>query len=235
MFAAALPVLFLVTPLLCWGMLLRTPLVGTVVGCLLAAEATGLLCVETGWTATRAVAEVEVAYAPVAAAVLVTGAVVERVRRGPRPRRVFGGRWHAGTILFAVYLLATLLVATPVYLTIGVTEAFTPSSDAVLPLPPGLSVLHDDPGPCGSGTCERVLVVGSPSGLSGAEIDARLRAGLTGRHGWQLDPAGTGCRRNGWLLDRRPLCVSLWVQDRQVLVELEGGDVYHGDPVGDRG
>lgn len=220
--------LFALMPLACWLALARTPVVGTLVGLLLTGCAVLVTGVHEDWFTTRAKAEVYVGLAPAALLLIAAGALAERGLRGPRAKRVYSGRSGGAWVALVAYLVFFGLLGTPVYL-MFTHDSFVPSTDEVLPLPSGLTLLSkDDNGVCGSGTCSSGVEVGSPSGLSGDEIAGRLRTTLTNDRGWHLDRDNSGCRPNGWLLDRRRLCLSLTVHDRSVDVLLAGADTYHG-------
>jgi hypothetical protein len=84
-----------------------------------------------------------------------------------------------------------------------------PSPDAVLPLPAGLTVLHQDArcGPSeqfGPRSGERQFTVAATGGLDGRELHLRLGAHPRRAKGWPAtccDPFTVhfGCRRSGWL------------------------------------
>jgi hypothetical protein len=219
-----LVLLFTLTPLACWLPLARTRVIGTLVGLVLAGYTALVVGVTEDWLTTRAKAEIYVCYAPFALLIITAGVLLERRLRGPRPKGVYRGRTGGAWVALAAHLAFFGLVGTPSYL-MFLHDDFTPSTNEVLPLPHGLTVLELDGGGCGSGTCGTGLEVGSSTGLPGDQIAALLRTELTDR-GWQLDSHDSGCRHNGWLLDHRPLCVSLNVSATSVSVDLEGGADY---------
>jgi hypothetical protein len=110
-------------------------------------------------------------------------------------------------------------------------DPYLPDSSELLPLPAGLTVIDNRDLGCGSGSCTREILVGSHDARPESEIRSRVQDHLSRNHGWQLDQNDSGCRRNGWLVDRTTLCVSLFVDDQQrVVIDLEG-DEPASDPV----
>jgi hypothetical protein len=213
-------------PPLCWAALHRTRTVGAVVGAVLLALA-GLLGAElAGLLPQRPRAEAVVAYAPLTVALISLGVLVERRLGGRRQR---SERARSVTVVLSTYAAVVMLLFTPYYVLFGLRDSVLPSSDLVLPLPPGYTVTGSGKGgdPCGSAVCSRGLVVTGPSGQPVAATRTAVRNWLTAHHGWHLDAAGAGTRRVGWLLDRRTVSVAVLVSGRHVSVVLEGGDGWH--------
>ncbi|TJZ97832.1 hypothetical protein [Actinacidiphila oryziradicis] len=213
-------------PPLCWARLARTRVVGAVVGAALLAAAALLIGELAGLLPQQPRAEAVVGYGPLTALLIGAGVLAERRLRGRRPRTE---RTYHATVALCSYLAVVLLLFTPYYVIFALREPWVPSTDLVLPLPPGYSVTADTgtAGGCGSGTCSRGLTVIGPAGQSAADTAARLRGWLTTRHGWRLDANGSGSRRIGWLLDPRLESVDVGLADQRVDILLEGGDGWH--------
>ncbi|NYI04668.1 MFS transporter [Allostreptomyces psammosilenae] len=195
----ALGLLFAAVPLVAWALLARTRVVGSAVGGVLLAGAGWLVAVQQGWIPAHR-ADAHAGYAVGAALLVALGGRVERRVSKDGPGRPGRGRgWALG-------LLCTQLVVTfwgSVLYVLVTTEASVPPARAVPALPPGLTVVTQQSG-CGSGNCYRLLEIGSTTGLSHDEI---VRA---------LDRPHETCRPNGWLLDRRELCVGVDDSDGRV-------------------
>jgi hypothetical protein len=100
-------------------------------------------------------------------------------------------------------------------------EPFVPDDRELQPLPAGLTVVNEQDEVCGSGTCGRTIAIGTSTGLTANQIRQRLREHLSDAHGWQLGPHDSECRRQGWLIDRTTLCVSIRTDSEEhVIVEL---------------
>ncbi|MGW5256225.1 hypothetical protein ACWERW_25045 [Streptomyces sp. NPDC004012] len=213
-------------PLLCWAALHRTRTAGIVVGAVLLAV-TALFGAElAGLLPQRPRAEAVVGYAPVTVVMISVGVLVERRLLGRRQR---SERARSATVALSWYMGVVLLLFTPYYVFFGLRESLMPSTDLVLPLPPGYTAT--DPGngadPCGSEVCSRQLTVTGPPGQPVAATKTALRDWLTSHHGWHLDAAGSGIQRVGWLLDRRTASLDLVVSGQHVSVVLGGGDGWH--------
>ncbi|MGW0853823.1 MFS transporter [Streptomyces sp. NPDC002690] len=186
---------YAVLPLLVWWRMARTPLVGTAVAVALAAVGGLLVAVQHLWLTVVPRPDAHLVFAVVAPLIVAAGVVWERSEEGPAPDqdswtiRRNGAIGVLGT-QFALTLVASLLYA------LVLTGASTPSASAIPVLPAGLTVESQSEG-CGSSNCYRLLTIGSESGLSYQEIVRRL--GITHEK----------CRPNGWLLDRRDLCIGL--------------------------
>ncbi|MFE9422788.1 hypothetical protein ACFYNO_07490 [Kitasatospora sp. NPDC006697] len=198
--------LFLAGPPLCWALMARTAPVGLAVGLPLAGWSALLLAVHLDWIDTRARAELYLAELPLSVLLVAAGLLAERRLRGPRRKQVLGDRASGARIAFGSYLaLFGLLV--PGYLWFAGLSDDVPPADELRPLAAGLA-LHGVRNECtetGSAGCTLQAEV-SGAGLSRAEVAARLRDSLNAR-GWRLaEGQDHGCRRNGWLVDRRQLC-----------------------------
>ncbi|MFF3910247.1 hypothetical protein ACFYZJ_30735 [Streptomyces sp. NPDC001848] len=213
-------------PPLCWAALYRTRGVGAVVGAVLLAVAALLGAELAGLLPQRARAEAVVGYAPLTIVVISVGVLVERRLRGRRQRNE---RARFATVALSWYGVVVMLLFTPYYVLFGLRESLVPSTDLVLPLPPGYMATESSGGfdSCGSAVCSRRLIVTGPHGQPVAETKAVLRDWLTTHHGWHLDAAGSGTQRAGWLLDRRSASVDLVVSGQQVSVVLAGSDGWH--------
>ncbi|MFD6423768.1 hypothetical protein [Streptomyces sp. NPDC060198] len=164
-----------------------------------------LVAVQHLWLTEPPRPDAHLVFAAVAPLIVAAGAIWERSQEGPAPDQDTWAARRSGAIgvlgtQFALTLVASLLYA------LVLTGASTPAASAVPALPAGLTVESQSEG-CGSGNCYRLLTIGSENGLSYQEIIRRL--GITHEK----------CRPNGWLLDRRDLCVGLQTDrtDRVVL------------------
>ncbi|MDX3852755.1 hypothetical protein [Streptomyces sp. AK02-01A] len=187
----ALGLLFAAVPLIAWGMVARTRVIGSVFGAVLLACAGLLIAVQHGWVPAHRV-DAHALYALGTALLVAFGGSLERRLEGRAPAEWVHRRNGA------VGLLGTQIALTlcGCLLYVAVAGASVPSARAVPPLPPGLTVLARHSG-CGSGNCYRLLEIGSTSRLSREEIVRKL------------DRPHETCRPNGWLLDRRDLCVGV--------------------------
>jgi hypothetical protein len=215
---------YLGLPVACWWILSRARVSGGVVGLLLAVLSLAVIFLVTGWVYLPARIDLIMAYAPAASGVIGLGLLLQRQRLGAhavpagRPRV----RVAAHTLLWT-YLAAVLLCCAP-----GVRELLSwqppvPGDRELLPLPAGLTVLNEQDEVCGSGICGRTITIGTSTGLTANQIRQRLREHLSDAHGWQLGPHDSECRRQGWLIDRTTLCVSIRTDSEDyVIVELLG-------------
>ncbi|MFD8788181.1 hypothetical protein [Kitasatospora sp. NPDC059599] len=194
-----LELLYLLLPAICWAFLVRTRVIGVTVFAVLAGLAVALVGLEEDWYFTRATAEIEVGYPTAAGLVVLAGGLAERWLRGPRPEKEYDHPVAGSAVAITVHTLAGVVIAFA-YLLIG-RDSFLPSL-AEVPLPPGVTVEHADEGYCGSNFCSRTLTLGSSTGLSPAEVQARLRAALAA-DGWTPGRGDSLRRPHGWLVDRR--------------------------------
>lgn len=130
-----------------------------------------------------------------------------------RPREPLTVRWAAGAIVWTVGAAAA--VAIPV-----VGDQRLPPRDAVLPLPPAMTVVHEEarcatPENFGFGprSCFRRFTVAATDAANARELAGRLGGHLQRAKGWRgtwYDPstAGFPCRRIGWL-NPYELCLEL--------------------------
>jgi len=215
--AVLFPFLFALVPSACWAFIARTVRVGVAIGIPLVCGA-GLVAAEAlEWTYTRAETELYVAFAPVSALLVLAGSMVERRLLGPRKQVFWGAPQGAGLFLFA-YLLAMVLVITPLYFLIVLSSESIPRAETV-PMPDGLTAQATD-GYCGTNYCERTLTVGDSSGLPGAEISRRVRERLAA-DGWRPGRDGELVRRYGRLLDDRQ--VGVYLTEHATSVEISLG------------
>ncbi|MEK9522270.1 hypothetical protein MIU24_23210 [Streptomyces venezuelae] len=196
-----LGILFAVVPVAVWAAIARTRPVGLVIGGILLAGAGLLVGVQQVWIhAPRP--DAHLLFTALAPLVIACGVSLEG-RHGNPPSPGWADR-RSGAIgvlgmQFALTLVAGLLYA----LVISDGSAAAPSR--VLPsLPPGISMVSEGVG-CGSGGCWRVVTV-TGNDLSRPEIIREL--------GLQQER----CRSNGWLLDRRDLCVGARDNGKNVTV-----------------
>lgn len=219
--AAAVDVVWLGVPLGCWALLRRGRAIRVGVAVTLVVLAAAVAMVQTGMIDLRARMEIVAAYAPLSAMVIGVGVVLDR------HRPVAGWRWRLGAVGLSAYLGLILLCCNPFLVYVVNTDPFVPDSDELLPLPAGLTVVANRETGCGSGTCGRDIVVGSPIGQPATAIAALVVAHLTDQHRWRLDASAAGCRRTGWLLDRSILCVEVLVTNGQVVtVDLTGSRAF---------
>ncbi|MFD6247653.1 hypothetical protein [Streptomyces roseolus] len=187
----ALGMLFAVAPAVVWTTIARTRPVGFAVGGMLLAGAGLLIGVQQGRLDAPG-PDAHLVFTALAPLIIACGAGLEgRHENPPSPHwtsRRNGAIGFLGT-QFALTVAAGLLYA---LLISDGSEA--PPSKALPSLPPGISLV-DEGVSCGSGGCWRVATVTSEDGLSRPEIIRVL--------GLQRE----SCRTNGWLLDRRDLCV----------------------------
>ncbi|MFG3050680.1 hypothetical protein ACGFZP_06930 [Kitasatospora sp. NPDC048239] len=216
-----LQLLILTAPLFCWCLLVRTRAVGVTVGAALLALATVTTAVHMSWISTRAEAEVLVGYGPAAALLVVAGSLAERWWRGPQTdpqRRQRSVRVMVG---LGAYLVGVVGPATLVYLGFVLGTEFYPSADA-LPVPAQLTVTRSTAdGTCATDACIRYMTVRGPDGMAAGEVAVRLRAALA-EDGWRTAADGSLWRRNGWLVDTRPLHAYLEEAPDGVRIELAG-------------
>ncbi|MFH8379743.1 hypothetical protein ACH4E7_02195 [Kitasatospora sp. NPDC018058] len=215
---------YLLVPVACWAAVVRTRALGAAVFGILAGLATVLVGLEREWFFTRATAEVEAGYPFAAGLVILAGVLGERRLRGPRPEK--GG--VNPVVGAAVAICAHALVGTAITFLYQLVayDAFFPSL-AEVPLPPGLTIEHatGTKGGCGSNYCSRTLTIGSTTGLSADQVEARLRAALAA-DGWTPGRNGALVHPHDWLVDRR--VSEVFVSGRTV--ELSGSELVSAQP-----
>ncbi|MFI1227364.1 MULTISPECIES: MFS transporter [unclassified Streptomyces] len=188
-----LGLLFAAVPLIVWTRIARTRGAGIAVGAALFAAGALLVAVQHGGVTAIPRADGHLLFAVLTPLLVIVGVRLERAQAGPAPETWERRRSTSVGVLgtqFALTLAGSLLA----FLLAG--EASVPSAEDVPELPPGLTVVSEGSG-CGSSSCARSVTVGSRDGLTAAEIVRRL------------DRPHETCRANGWLLDRRPLCVGV--------------------------
>ncbi|MBV2151919.1 hypothetical protein [Kitasatospora sp. SUK 42] len=212
--------MYVLCPPACWAALVRTRVVGAVVGAVLTGWAVLLIGLMYGWWALRTKAEIETGYQLIAILVIAEGAWVERFLRGPRPKERETNRFGGAVAALTGALLISAITA--VFYPVINSRPFFPRRSE-LPLPPGLSIRHDSGtgGTCGDSGCLRELDIAGPDGLPPTEIAARLRAALLA-DGWTPESNGSLEHRHGWLLDRRMSHAGITVGPTGVTVELAG-------------
>ncbi|MEV4415219.1 hypothetical protein [Catellatospora sp. NPDC049609] len=209
---ARVPVLLLWTagPVLGWLLLTRPGPARMAVAVVLAAW--GALVGVALWTPVAV--EALLAYGPVVVVIAVSG---RRLVGAPAAEPTAGRRWIRRGC--AAFLVGAVLLGCGVALRAIADEPFVPAAAEVRPLPAGLTVLadtgEDGARSCGSGACSRILTVGGDG-----DVTARVLAHLRGR-GWP-DLAAHDCRRVGWLIDRRYLCVQVRGTATEATIVLEG-------------
>lgn len=171
----------------------------------------------------RARAEVIVGYFIGVATIMGVGRAVEN-------RRLERSKPDGGSWLYRIMIgIAGLVVCAcaPFSFYAFNSEPFVPSADELLPVSAGLSATVEEPTgpPCGSGACNRFLVVIGKQGRPVSDVYEQVRQHLN-RRGWNLDHRGQACRPTGWLLDRRHLCVSVYPAEGAVRVSFEGSRAW---------
>ncbi|MEU3971372.1 MFS transporter [Streptomyces bacillaris] len=205
-----LGLLFAAVPVLVWARTARTRKVGTAVGAVLAVAGGLLVAVQHGWVTGIPRADAHLLLGVTAPLVIWCGVRWERARRGLASEEWERRRSRSAGVLGA-YVGLTVIGSLFAFLLAG--GADVPPKGAVPALPPGLVALAEDTS-CGSSSCARTVTVGSRDGLTNAEI---IRA---------LDhPAGWTCRANGWLLDRRKLCVNVAEANGKVQLNVSLSDL----------
>jgi hypothetical protein len=215
--------LYLPMPVICWYVLSRVRTTRIVIGVILVTFGVVTMLLAAGVLPTRVRWELVLAYAPVASTLVWLGVSLENRRlTAPTPIGQQRTRLLAQTMLVG-YAGASLLCCTPAASVVIGSDAFLPSNSELLPLPTPLIVVSNSVG-CGSESCSRDITVGSSTGLPADQILQRLRAHLTQAHAWQLSPSDSACRPNGWLIDRRSLCIQISATaPQEVLVQLDSG------------
>ncbi|MET7816028.1 hypothetical protein ABZT26_34960 [Streptomyces sp. NPDC005395] len=186
-----LGVLFAVAPAVVWTTIARTRPVGFAIGGTLLAGASLLISVQQGWI-DAPMPDVHLVFTALAPVLIACGAGLEdRHENSPPPEWI---PRRNGAIGFLGMQFTLTLVAGLLYALIISDGSEAPPSNALPSLPPGISLVNEGTS-CGSGGCWRVATVTSRDGLSRPDIIREL--------GLQQE----SCRSNGWLLDRRDLCV----------------------------
>jgi hypothetical protein len=148
-------------------------------------------------------------------------------------RRRGGRRWVAGIAVWAAGVAAT--VAVP-----NVDGGQMPPRDAVLPLPPAMTMVSEQaschPMPAGGSTCVRRFTVTSTDRAPDQELIRQVGEHLERDKGWSVTWSGSSptpgvdCRRAGWFLDPYRLCVWMSVDEEQSGVEISLGYSNRHDP-----
>ncbi|MFI7316775.1 hypothetical protein [Streptomyces venezuelae] len=186
-----LGILFAVAPAVVWTTIARTRPVGFAIGGTLLAGAGLLISTQQGWIdAPRP--DAHLVFIALALGLIACGARLEgRHENSPTPEWIARRK---GAIGFLGMQFSLTLVVGLLYALLISDGSEAPPSKALPSLPPGISLVKEGTS-CGSGGCWRVATVTSRDGLSSPEIIREL--------GLQQE----SCRSNGWLLDRRDLCV----------------------------
>lgn len=190
---SVLGILFAAAPLVVWRMIARSRGVGLTIGGFLLAEACLLVAAQQGWLSVPR-ADAHLIHSVLAPLIVAFGAVLEHGEKGPGPAEWIPRR--NGAIGFLGTQFALILVASLLYVLLNSEGSDAPPASAVPDLPPGLTVVSQGTG-CGSGGCYRTVRIGSTENLSRQEIIRRLNR------------PHESCRPNGWLLDRRDLCIGV--------------------------
>lgn len=142
-----------------------------------------------------------------------------------RPRELLTMRWAAGALVWLVGVAVTFAI--PV---VGGQQV--PPRDAILPLPPAMTVVHEEarcamPEHFGFGprSCLRRFTVAATDGANVRELARRLGEHLQRTKGWPAtsydsSTAHFPCRRIGWL-NPYELCLELRPDDSTSTVKLQ--------------
>ncbi|MFC9337352.1 hypothetical protein ACFT0G_28950 [Streptomyces sp. NPDC057020] len=197
-----LGILFAVAPTAVWTAIARTRLIGFAIGATLLAGAGLLISVQQVWIhAPRP--DAHLVFTILAPALIVCGAGLERRHENSRPPEWMVRR--NGAIGFLGMQFDLTLVVGLWYALLISEGSEAPPSKALPSLPPSISMISDGTS-CGSGGCWRFAKVASRDDLSRPEIIRAL--------GLQQER----CRRNGWLLDQRDLCIGARDKGKNVII-----------------
>ncbi|ALG05605.1 hypothetical protein AOZ06_00475 [Kibdelosporangium phytohabitans] len=136
--------------------------------------------------------------------------------------------WALGAACWVAGLVLTTMV--PV-----LDGAPMPPEDAVLPLPPGMTVVANQ-GTC-EDSCQRTLLV-TATGVRADDLATRLGEHLRQAKGWQVEFIGftarpqVECRPNGWLADPYELCAGITVDNQpEGVAEIRLGYANRHNPI----
>ncbi|MET9106892.1 hypothetical protein [Streptomyces zhihengii] len=197
-----LGILFAVAPAVAWTTIARTRPVGCAIGGTLLAGASLLISVQQDWIDAPA-PDAHLVFTALALVLIACGAGLEgRHENSPPPEWI---PRRNSVIGFLGVQLSLTLMAGLLYALIISDGSEAPPPKALPSLPPGIRLVNEGTS-CGSGGCWRVATVTSRDGLSSPEINRAL--------GLQQE----NCRSNGWLLDRRNLCVGARDNGKNVII-----------------
>jgi hypothetical protein len=135
---------------------------------------------------------------------------------------------RAAYIILFLHICGLVCFCVPAMLFAVDSEELHTSPNILLPLPAGLKVVSDSGDDCGIAECWRTMTIGGSAGLSGTGIERRLRDHLAWR-GWHLDSQNSDCRKVGWIIDQRRICVVLRPDPGNgdlVIIELQGSEAW---------
>ncbi|MET8779200.1 hypothetical protein ABZV58_29720 [Nocardia sp. NPDC004654] len=214
--------LFLV-PLLCWPIAAATPRIRVRVGVVLGAIAVAEMLVSLGWVLRSGTMTVMVLLVVLNCVAVVWGLMSDRAQDAENPavRRI-------GRKLVIWYCVLSVLGALAVVGVMKGQRASVPPSDALLPLPEGLVLLENQDRGCGGNSstiCLRAFEIGSSGNVSAEDVSDRVRRHLESAHNWSLYRGRggdwSGCRDEGWVLDRNNRCVSVFDRSGHTVVWFE--------------
>ncbi|MFJ8043873.1 hypothetical protein ACIRBX_25565 [Kitasatospora sp. NPDC096147] len=203
-------VIYAALPVLCWAVMARTLDIGVPVGLALLIGAVTVSGHSLGLWTFRGAPECYLWYGLLGGPLIVGAVYAERrllsgPRAEPRPRRV-----SVATVVFGIHFGGVALLAVPAWaLMFGQAGG---AYGAPPDLPPGFSLSAGSPEGCGSSVCTRSWEVRSEAALPAEEIVRRLAV--------VKEP----CRPNGWVLDRRPRCLTIDSLDGRVRLSISIAD-----------
>lgn len=201
--------LWLGMPVLAWLLIARTRKVGVPVGAvLLLGAAAGVVVAATG-ALDRGGLEPALAYS-VGAALLVTAAARSQEEKAAAAAdSTVRDALRVGAIS-TVWCQAALAVLAALGVFLLGASTGSPSADEMPWLPDGFTAVGKDDASCGSGSCYRTRTYAvSP------DLPADEAAGLA---------RSSGCRPNGWILDRRERCVDYRLSGDKLVVTVSLAD-----------
>ncbi|MCP2327330.1 hypothetical protein HDA40_005837 [Hamadaea flava] len=209
-------------PLLGWAAITRTRLIGIIVGAMLVLVPVGIVFGLARGLPLPGGTDMLFAYPLAALALIAIGRSIER--------RSFQATTPAATakaayIVLALHLAGLFCLCAPAMLLMVDSEELHTSPSVLSPLPDGLTIASDEGDDCGMAVCYRNITISSTRADSTEAIERRLRDHLVER-GWNLGDDASDCRKLGWLIDQRVLCLSLRSTDAGVVVQLEGSRAW---------
>lgn len=186
---------FTAGPLVCWGLLARTKVMGWAFAAVLAGCAATEAMVLAGWIFAGEKVTLTVVLTAVTAVALTAGSVIESREPHVPGRRSIRGRTGIGLsiVFYGLCCLAGLGYA---ILAPDLGLISVPSSAKLLPPGPGLTVTSNT-GSCSRGSaaiCDRWIQLQRTAQVSEPDALARMRARLTTQYGFDLISDGGG----GW-------------------------------------
>ncbi|MEU0539007.1 hypothetical protein ABZ319_03995 [Nocardia sp. NPDC005978] len=232
--------LLLVMPMLCWTLAAETRS-GRVVGLsVLAVLALAQLTAAMGWLGADCRITAGVALTAVVMIVLIVAPVLDTAVTAPTDPKT-RARILIGRISIACYCVLTglALLAASVMIGISGRPAWVPATDALGPMPAGLSVSETADLGCtprsSASSCDREFVI-TGTATTPDLTSAQIRDHLESTAGWaftsttssargERDSYRGACQLRGWGLDRYTTCMWISVRDPdKVIVHLSYQD-----------